>query len=139
MPTLRGINGRHNAPGAGFGNSWIEWVENWYYGKGYAGGIYDNETNLWTVGVNNADLEAAYDAFLANWNYGLGDPPTLEQWYAWFLSNGGTHTASNGNIYNFTPVGDILPLLILAMMYLLYSIISSCRLNLSLRNNITKQ
>ena len=119
---IRAISGRKGAGPAsgGFGNSWIEWLEEWYNGLGYTGGTFDNETGLWTVGVNNADLEAAYEAFLANWNYGLGNPPTLPQWYAWFLSNGGSHTANNGNIYNFTPVGDILPLLLFPLFYVFF-------------------
>ena len=119
---IRAISGRRGAGPAsgGFGNSWIEWLEDWYNGLGYTGGTFDNATGLWTVGVNNADLEAAYEAFLANWNYGLGNPPTLPQWYAWFLSNGGSHTANNGNIYNFTPVGDILPLLLFPLFYVFF-------------------
>ena len=119
---IRAISGRRGAGPAsgGLGNSWIEWLEEWYNGLGYTGGTFNIETGLWTVGVNNADLEAAYEAFLANWNYGLGDPPTLPQWYAWFLSNGGSHTANNGNIYNFTPVGDILPLLLFPLFYVFF-------------------
>ena len=48
-------------------------------------------------------------------------PPafTYEQWLKWFTSNGGSHEYE-GWTYNFTPVGDIWPLLLMVLAYICY-------------------
>jgi hypothetical protein len=92
--------------------------------------------NGWRFGTSggediwNFDNNETWNAFLAWYksaygvDYNPDDPTstpqvTYEQWLKWFTSNGGTHTDGK-NTFNFTPVGDILPLVLFALLYLLY-------------------
>ena len=119
--TPSGVRGKQNAgPGSSAYNSWLAWLLSYGQGKGWEG-------NSWEF-----DNEGAWNAFLA-WfestygqpydpedpNGGMGVPViTYEQWLSWFTSNGGTHNY-NGYTYKFTPVGNILPLLLMALMYMI--------------------
>ena len=117
-----GIRGRQNAgPGTAY-DSWLAWLDEYANLYGSSGG-----TDTW-----NFDNEQAYKAFLA-WfletygrvynpedpTGGLGVPViTYEQWLSWFTSNGGTHEY-DGHYFNFTPVGNIIPLLLMALLYMI--------------------
>ena len=117
----RGIGGRHNAPGNAGYNSWL----NWMYGYGWEYGTANG--NEYTY--DNAQTEDAYIAWF-NATYGCdpedyhgSTPPlTYEQWLQMFLQNDGRHQKGE-NWYIFTPIGDTLPLLILALLYLLSVIV----------------
>ena len=117
----RGIGGRHNAPGNAGYNSWL----NWMYGYGWEYGTENG--NEYTY--DNAQTEDAYIAWF-NATYGCdpedyhGSTPatTYEQWLQMFLQNDGRHQKGD-NWYIFTPIGDTLPLLILALLYLLSVIV----------------
>ena len=117
----RGIGGRHNAPGNAGYNSWL----NWMYGYGWEYGTENG--NEYTY--DNAQTEDAYIAWF-NATYGCdpedyhGSTPALtyEQWLQMFLQNDGRHQKGD-NWYIFTPIGDTLPLLILALLYLLSVIV----------------
>ena len=123
------VNNRHNAPpgmGGGEGDdegsayeSWLRWLEKFgsYYGKTGEGGALE------------FDNDGAWNAFLAWYlaTYGVPydesnslTPPefTYADWLKWFTSNGGTHNYG-GNTYKFTPVGNILPLVLMALMYMI--------------------
>ena len=117
----RGIGGRHNAPGNAGYNNWL----NWMYGYGWEYGTENG--NEYTY--DNAQTEEAYLAWF-NATYGCdpedyhGSTPALtyEQWLQMFLQNDGRHQKGD-NWYIFTPIGDTLPLLILALLYLLSVIV----------------
>ena len=116
-----GIRGRQNAgPGSSAYNSWLAWLLSYGQGEEWSG-------NSWEF-----DNEGAWNAFLAwfestygqpydpeNPSGGMGVPViTYEQWLSWFTSNGGTHTYG-GYTFKFTPVGNILPLVLMALMYMI--------------------
>ena len=44
--------------------------------------------------------------------------PTFEQWLAWMEQGGESGYNYNNNWYKMAPVGDILPLLLLALLYI---------------------
>lgn len=121
----RGLGGRFNAPpglGGGdddYGNdyeSWLEWMcrHGWKFGSQ----IGDNSWHF------NSD--ESYNAFLVFYKSVYGEdydpdnhvtPPefTYEDWLRWIA---GTHTYDyNGENYTFVPVGNILPLLLMALIY----------------------
>ena len=126
------VNNRFNAPpGAGGGTggddegdgsayeAWLKWMAQF----GYLFGQYEGG------GVYNFDNEEAWKSFLAWYQSVYGrpydesnntTPPefTYQQWLSWFTSNGGTHTDGT-NTYKFIPVGNILPLLLMALVYVL--------------------
>ena len=117
----RGIGGRHNAPGNAGYNNWLNWMDGygWEYGT--------ENGNEYTY--DNAQTEEAYLAWFRD-AYGCdpedyhGSTPALtyEQWLQMFLQNDGRHQKGD-NWYIFTPIGDTLPLLILALLYLLSVIV----------------
>lgn len=120
----RALGGRKGAaPGRNPYDVWLEWIKR--YGSNYGEPVGEGE------GVYNWDYEDAWDAFCA-WfsmaypdstpdDYTGADAAILwEQWLSWFMSNNGTHTDSDGNIHNFLPIGDYIPLLLMAMVYVGY-------------------
>ena len=122
--TPNGIRGRQNAgPGSSAYDSWLEWLRK--YGASY--GTSGEGENSWEF-----DNEGAYNAFLAWFRYTYGqdyDPEnpsggmsvpaiTYEQWLTWFTSHGGTHTYGDYT-FKFTPIGNILPLILMALMYMI--------------------
>ena len=123
-----GVRGRQNAgPNTNGGNSYDQWLQ-WLAKLGFNFGT-QGEGNTYTF-----DGEQAYNAFLvwfkATYGYDYDPnntltPPefTFEQWLSWFTSNGGTHGYLYGNeswTFQFVPVGDIVPLLLLALLYVLF-------------------
>jgi hypothetical protein len=44
---------------------------------------------------------------------------TWDMWLSWFKSNNGSHQGDKG-LHNFVPVGDYLPLLFMALLYVAY-------------------
>ena len=114
------VRGRQNLGGNGptVEDSWLIWLAT--KGKDY--GIFDESTNTWTY--DQYQLRAAYDAFSAAWNETMGKMPTWDEWLAWFMASegeGNGYTWSDGTnsyTYSFLPVGNILPLLLMALMYM---------------------
>jgi hypothetical protein len=126
------VNNRHNAPpgmGGGEGDdkgsayeSWLRWLEKYgsNYGKTGEGGAleFDNE-DAWNAFL--AWFESTYGQPYdpENPSGGMGVPViTYEQWLSWFTSHGGTHTYG-GYTFKFTPVGNILPLVLMALIYMI--------------------
>lgn len=126
--TANRISGRKNAGPTGM--SWVEWIEYWYTANGWM--LDDTDS----YGLDVYKLRIAYNAYIAKWNGQIGGPslPTWDQWLAWFLSNGGSHTSGNENTFYFVPVGNYLPLLLLALAYAGY--IAIRRRNKSLENTL---
>lgn len=119
----RAMRGRQNAAPTDNGYaSWLRWLD--MYGWDYADG-YDDETGTYTYSE-----QAAWNAF-CEWfsmaypgstpdDYTGADAAILwEQWLSWFKSNNGSHQGGKG-WYNFVPVGDYLPLLFMALLYVAY-------------------
>ena len=120
------VRGRKNgAPTVG-GNDWWFWLDQWVktngtdYGQGTQGedGYYDGGYLL-----DKEQIEEAYQDFLSGWTAGMGEPPTPEQWWDWYYkymyANGGEYWY-NGHRYFWTPVGDIIPLVLLALLYVVF-------------------
>lgn len=108
-----GVRGRQN--GADLTDSWFEWMLDWLMANN--GPI--NDGSGWYF--NDDYLDALYAAFLARWEAGgfVGvQPPTQADFEAWFLAGVGESGGkfSENNIY-WAPVGDILPLLLIALLY----------------------
>lgn len=121
----RGIGGRHDAPPSyggdgdpddnqngdesGWGSTWLNWLDNRY-------GETGDRAFTWY------ELEELYDQWRAAYvnNNPGAIPPTIDEWMAWFYGTSGdlTHTGGSGNEYTFLPVGDIMPILIMALMYI---------------------
>ena len=128
-----GVRGRQNAgPNTNGGDSYDQWLQ-WLAKLGFNFGT-QGEGNIYTF-----DGEQAYNAFLVWYKavYGYDYDPnntltppefTYQQWLSWFTSHGGTHGYQYGNeswTFLFVPVGDIVPLLLLALLYVLFVVIKS--------------
>ena len=114
LPTRNNIRGRQNA--LGFNDSWWKWFDTWVsnYGHDYKGseGYY----------FNRGSLESVYEAFIDDfWNSGMGDPPSFNEWLDWYMTAMGENGYYNygNNTYFWVPVGDIVPLILLALLYVL--------------------
>ena len=120
----RGISGRRYAPpgmsGGGWANDWLNWLGNWYYGdndNSLPGS--QNDENWW--GLDIYDLQSLYDAWIKD--YTARNPldesscPSFEEWMMWFLGNDGSHAYGDTGGFYFVPVGNYLPLLLLALAY----------------------
>ena len=127
--TRMGVRGRQNAgPNTNGGNSYDQWLQ-WLTKFGFNFGT-QGEGNTYTF-----DGEQAYNAFLVWYKavYGYDYDPnnpltppefTYAQWLSWFTSHGGTH-GYDAWTFQFVPVGDILPLLLIALLYVLFVAIKS--------------
>ena len=129
-----GGNGRSNVRGrqnlGSLEDSWWTWLDQWVKSSNYGQGG-DADGDGYADGgylLDETQMREAYEDFLKGWNYGLGNPPSPEQWWDWYYSymhaNGGEYWY-NGHRYFWTPVGDILPLLLIALLYLLFMVIKS--------------
>ncbi|MBE6320164.1 MAG: hypothetical protein E7075_04265 [Bacteroidales bacterium] len=117
-----GVRGRQNSPI--LNDPWWRWFDTWI--ETYGGGYFDADANGYTF--NGTTLREVYNAFLADyWNSGMGDAPSFEDWLDWYQAA----MAENGyydygdHRYFWAPVGDILPLLLIALLYLLFVAIKS--------------
>ena len=116
----QGVRGRQNSPT--FNDPWWVWFDTWVQknGSGYLGedGYY----------FSRSTLQEVYNQFVALfWNSGMGDPPTFDDWLDWYqdaMSENGYYTYNKHNYY-WVPVGDILPLLLIALLYVLFVAIKS--------------
>ena len=110
MGAPRGISGRKNGA---MDNSWLQWLAQ--NGKEY-GSVTGDEENGYTYYFNYDQLRAAYEAFCSTWQDMWNDPPSFDEWLLWFQGNGGTHDY-RGDTYSWVPVGEYIPLLIIALLY----------------------
>ena len=117
------VRGRQNAPTAGTGNTWQTWLlDVWLPSQNGVWGTQGEDGNWY---ITEDQLRAAYDAFMAGWNNSY-DGPTFADWLAWFDPYGsGEGLGIGGNTYYWLPVGDILPLLLIALLYVLFVAIKS--------------
>ena len=108
-----GIRGRQN-----LGNVEDTWL-NWLALNGRTYGKYDEVTHTWYLDYDA--LLRAWEDFCATWNEGMGKKPTWDEWLAWFKGSQGNpyewSDGSNSSFYTYLPVGNILPLLLFALVY----------------------
>ena len=108
-----GIRGRQNLDNVE--DTWLNWLA--LNGSSY--GTYDESTQTWYLDVTA--LRSAWEAFCSTWNEGMGKKPTWDEWLAWFQGSEGNpyewNDGSNPLYYTYLPVGNILPLLCFAMIY----------------------
>ena len=119
--------GRQNVRGRQNINPWDSWLS-W---------LYDNETGNWGTGTEDENgnwiytytedqLRAAYEAWAATFGQSWGPkPPSFEAWLEWMQSGGNDGYMYGDNTYRFLPVGDIVPLLLLALLYVLFLVVKS--------------
>ena len=119
-----GIRGRQNTDG--FGDAWWVWFNTWATTKG--GGYTDGKGNYY---FDEGTLREVYNDFINSyWNSGMGDEPEFEDWLEWYqeyTNNENGYSYNDNNYYwgSLTPVGDILPLLLIALLYMLFVAIKS--------------
>lgn len=98
--------GQRRAGPGGIGGTW----ENWF-GSNWSGdfncGTKSDDGTWW---FNEDEAEDAYNWMIENWNKGLGEKPTEEDFYDWLRNN------KDGK-YRM-PIGDIVPLILMALSYL---------------------
>ena len=122
----RGIGGRQEAPPSyggdgGWGSTWLNWLDNKYGNEGSRGFTW-------------SELGGLYDEWCEEYcknNPGV-TPPSIDEWYAWFYGSDGsaTHTGGvYGNTFHFIPVGNVLPLLLMALMYICVMVIRQRRIS----------
>ena len=118
------VRGRQNADS--FGDAWWVWFNTWAttHGSNYT----DGEGNYY---FDESTLRQVYNEFLNSfWNSGMGDEPEFEDWLEWYqeYTNNENGYGYKGNNYywgSLTPVGDILPLLLIALLYVLFVAVKS--------------
>lgn len=124
----RGISGRRNANGAIF-NSWWFWLSGHNYDEN---GVQDENGN-WTYTYDKYDLQSLYDDFVAYWskNFGSDDIPGYDEWLWWYMSTTGSDGYSyKNNTYLFQPIGSILPLVVMVLIYLCYTIVRKIKVQI---------
>ena len=135
------VRGRQNSSTPTLGEDpWWKWLDSWL-GKTNGDGNLNGEgmghgdlgsDGYYTggYGIDKNDLDKAYEDFRKwCWEHGMGDIPNKEQWYEWYyqtvvVDNNGWYEY-NGHYYFWTPVGDVLPLLLIALLYVLLMAIKS--------------
>ena len=102
-------NDNQNGDESGWGSTWLNWLDNIYGEDG-------NRAFTWY------ELEGLYEQWRAAYvkNNPGAIPPTIDEWMAWFYGTSGdlTHIGGSGSEYTFLPIGDIIPILVMALMYI---------------------
>ncbi|MBR5574153.1 MAG: hypothetical protein IKW35_06630 [Paludibacteraceae bacterium] len=112
-----GVRGRQNAGPGNNESNWLNWLA--LNGKNF-GSLVDG---VWMLDVYA--LRNAYDEYCRGWNETMGGKmPTWDEWLAWFMGSEDSpfvwSDGENSSSYQFLPVGDILPLFFLALLYVLF-------------------
>ena len=113
-----GVRGRQNL-GEDMSSTYEDWLR-WFDQVGWSYGTANGNS----YSYNDTQALNAYNAWVAT----LSDDmpvPSYPEWLSWFMGNGGSHTSGSGNTYSYVPVGDILPLLLIALLYVLFVVIKS--------------
>lgn len=139
----RAIRGRQNL-GINDDNvedSWLNWL-------GIMGikvedvGHYDESTNTWYWYYDYYDLQKLYQEFCNSWNFGMGKKPTWNEWLAWFMgSEGNPYIWDDGDNqygFSFVPVGDFMPLIVLALLYVIFIAYRRCQCKMISSNEDVK-
>ena len=118
-----GVRGRQNS---GLTDSWLDWL--YRYGWEFGTESGDSENGFYYT-FTEAQLLEAYNKYISDywdpmWHPGESEP-TFEEWLAWMKQGGESGYNYNNNWYMMAPVGDILPLLLIALLYLVFLAIKS--------------
>lgn len=119
--TTRGITNRQKS---GITNSWLDWL--YQAGWNYGTGVGSDETG-WTYTFTEQQLREAYDYYIDNvWYWdpmwgGTENKPSFEEWLAWLKNGGDAGYEYKGNRFALAPVGGVLPLLVMAVLYVVIS------------------
>ena len=104
LPTRNNVRGKQNLS-SGFGGTWLNWLDDYFGG--------DKNMNWW-------DAWNAYNAMIATWDESkMGIPPTWDQFLEWLKAGGDIGYTKGDNTYIYVPVGNILPLLLMALIYMM--------------------
>jgi hypothetical protein len=127
----RGIRGRQKAA-PGFEDTWWVWLDNWVKSNGERVGQGELGTDgYYTEGYlfDCYDLAAAYEEFKEYcWNSGMGTPPSFEEWLDWYQSTMSEDGYMfNDHKYTWLPIGNILPLLVFALIYMAFLCLKALR------------
>ena len=120
MGDPRGIRGRKNLgiDGDNVEDSWLNWLAIMGINIGDVG-HYDESTKTWYY--DYYDLQKLYQEYCNNWNFGMGEKPTWDEWLAWFMgSEGDPYIWDDGDSqygFSYVPVGDFMPLIVFALLY----------------------
>ena len=132
----RGMRGRLRLPGSGgsgnddgFADDWLAWLAK------NAGSYVTSGADGY--GFDIYKLRAAYEEWRSGWMLQSGlsedDAPSFDDFLTWFWSNEGNHTYTWVDQYGndqttslyWVPVGEIWPLLVIALLYALFLAIKS--------------
>ena len=114
-----GVRGRQNL-GEDMESTYANWLR-WFDQVGWSYGTANGNN----YSYDSTQAQNAYNAWVASLSESM-PVPSYEVWLSWFMGNGGTHTSeSSGNTYSFVPVGGILPLLLIALLYMLFVAVKS--------------
>ena len=117
LPTRNNVRGKQNAM-PNFYDDWLKWLaENEKTEGGW--GTYNNGMYTYT----EEQLRAAYDEWL-KWLKENGSAVTpgmssFEAWWEWMLAGGYDGYKYGDYTYRWVPVGDILPLILAALLYMI--------------------
>lgn len=92
---------------SGLGDSWGNSVGDWLDGKTNFGNEIDG---IWWF--NEDEARTLYNELFgegSDWNYGMGNPPTEDDFFDWLRSGKGKYRM---------PIGDIWPLVLIALAYM---------------------
>ena len=110
------VRGRQNS---GNTNSLLDWLSRNWVDDRY-GTKTGSDADGWYYTVTYSGLQAAYEDYVNNyWDPMWGPAPDIDEWITWFQNGGEAGYEYNGNWYKMLPVGDILPLFVLALLYAL--------------------
>lgn len=129
----RAIRGRQNAGPATNTSGWLNWLALNGYGTQGADGVW---------GLDVYELLQAYEAYCEAWNPTMGGdgPPTWDEWLSWFMESedspyGWTDDGGDSySYYKFVPIGDVMPFLLLALLYTVILIIRRRKLSMGCRS-----
>ncbi len=110
-----GVRGRQNGGPGNNESNWLNWLA--LNGSSF-GSLVDG---VWVLDIYA--LRSAYDAYCAGWNEMMGEKkPTWDEWLAWFMGSEDSpyvwSDGENSSSYQFLPVGDVIPLLLIALLYI---------------------
>ena len=122
-----GVRGKQNASGDDdepwFGKAWWQWLD-WQYNEdrnNYSGGYGTYKDGTWYF--SHQDAYAAYEAWcdymVSKGMVNYEDLPSLDDWMNWFMQSKGNAYSGTYGRYEFVPLGNILPLVLMALMYMI--------------------
>lgn len=117
LPTRNNVRGKQNVTGA---DSWWIWLA--MNGTSFAGNKVDNGDGTYSYYYDKYQLEDAYNNFISYWNKNFGpeNAPSFPEWLDWFMSaTGDSGYTYKNNMYYFVPIGNILPLLLMSILYMI--------------------